>query len=188
MGGLIELTDPASLGVSGQVEETGLTFTENAVLKATGYRDMTGLATLADDSGLVVDALAGRPRVRSARYAGEHATDEENLSLLLREMTGVPKERRAARFECVVAVAMPGRDVVTFSGEVSGTITEGPLGHRGFGYDPVFALPDSGSPHGGLTMAQLSPSDKSALSHRGHAARKAAEWLYSKVLADHTYN
>lgn len=138
---------------------------------------MSGLATLADDSGLVVDALDGRPGVLSARYAGESATDAENVARLLAELSGVPMDERTARFQCVIAVAIPGREVATFTGSVEGSIAVAPKGEGGFGYDPVFVL--SGSDHAGMTMARLSPSAKSVLSHRGLAAEKAAEWLRS---------
>ncbi len=138
---------------------------------------MSGLATLADDSGLVVDALDGRPGVMSARYAGESATDGENVARLLAELSGVPMDKRKARFRCVIAVAVPGKEVVMFTGLVEGTIALAPKGAGGFGYDPVFVL--SGSDHGGMTMAQLSPADKAKLSHRGMAAAKAAGWLSS---------
>ncbi len=136
---------------------------------------MSGLAALADDSGLVVDALGGRPGVRSARYAGEGATDRENLERLLREMRGVPAGARTARFECVVAVALDGREVATFSGTVEGSIAPSPAGDGGFGYDPVFLVGGPGP--AARTMAQLSAAEKAAVGHRGLAVRRAAEWL-----------
>jgi XTP/dITP diphosphohydrolase len=178
-GGSLDLTDLVTEGISADVEETGSTFEANAVLKAIAYRDMSKLAALADDSGLVVDALDGRPGVRSARYAGENATDAENVARLLDELRDVPLALRTARFECVIAVAMPGKAVVTFTGSVAGTIALAPKGDKGFGYDPVFLLPNSGAQFGGLTMAQLSPEEKGGLSHRGVAAGKAARWLRS---------
>ncbi len=121
--------------------------------------------------------LGGRPGVRSSRYAGERATDDENVTKLLGEMLAVPASQRAARFQCVVAVAIPGREVATFAGSVEGTIAEKLRGEGGFGYDPVFALSDSLD--GSRTMAQLSPLEKSKLSHRGMAAARAAAWLRS---------
>lgn len=182
-GGPIWLLDLDSAGISDEVEETGSSFAENAILKATAYREISGLATLADDSGLVVDALDGRPGVRSARYAGAHASDEENVARLLDEMRDVPTGSRTGRFECVVAIALPGREIVTFDGSVEGTIAETPQGDGGFGYDPVFLL--TGDGQGSRTMAQLSASEKAALSHRGVAARKAAEWLRT-IVAERT--
>ena len=175
----LDLTDLGAEGISADVAETGSTFEANAVLKAIAYRDMTGLAALADDSGLVVDALDGRPGVRSARYASENATDAENMARLLSELVAIPEAQRTARFECVIAVALPGKAVATFTGSVAGTIAQAPKGDKGFGYDPVFLLPNSGAPFGGLTMAQLSPEEKAGLSHRGLAAGKAARWLRS---------
>lgn len=143
---------------------------------------MSGLATLADDSGLVVDALGGRPGVKSARYAGEHATDLDNLEKLLDEMQGIPLGRRKARFECVVALALPERDVVTFTGSIEGSIACAPAGQQGFGYDPVFVPKGAREDRPGQTMAHLSTADKADLSHRGRAARNAAEWLSRLVL------
>jgi XTP/dITP diphosphohydrolase len=147
-------------------------------LKAIAYQRMSGVATLADDSGLQVDFLDGKPGVKSARYAGENATDAENVEKLLAELSGVPVNSRAARFQCVIAVALPGKEVATFTGSVEGTIAVAPKGEGGFGYDPVFVL--SGSDHGGKTMAQLSPFAKAKLSHRGRAAARAARWLRSQ--------
>ena len=169
------LTDLASEGVRGEVPETGRTFEENAALKAAGYREMTGLAALADDSGLEVDALDGRPGVLSARYAGDGATDEANLRLLLSEMRGVPPGMRTARFRCAVAVALGGREIATFAGSVDGSIALAPAGDGGFGYDPVFVVEGPGS--AARTMAQLPPAEKAAISHRGIAVRLAARWL-----------
>ena len=175
--------------ISTQVGETGLTFEQNAILKAAAYREMSGLATLADDSGLVVDALDGLPGVRSARYAGEHATDLDNLEKLLHAMRGVPPERRTARFECVVALALPGRDIVTFAGTVEGTIACQPAGGAGFGYDPVFVLKGVGNDRPAQAMAHMSIADKADLSHRGQAARNAADWLRRlAMLGNSPYN
>jgi len=157
-------------GVSGGVEEAGGTFEENARLKAAGYARMSGRLVLADDSGLEVDALRGEPGVRSARYGGEGLTDRERVPLLLEAMRGVQPGQRAARFRAVLAVAGPGvgREPLTFEGVLEGEIAERPLGGGGFGYDPVFWLPERG-----VTVAQLSPEEKDAVSHRGRAARLA---------------
>ena len=176
-GSGLELTDLITEGISASVSETGSTFSENAILKAVGYREISGLPALADDSGLAVDALGGRPGVRSARYAGDEATDLDNLELLLSEMRDVPCGKRTARFLCVVAVALPDRQIETFSGAVEGFITTAPVGHGGFGYDSIFAVAEGGPNAAVRTMAQLSPEEKAEVSHRGMAMGKAAAWL-----------
>ena len=160
------------LCISMEVEETGATFEENAILKARAYCDCAGMLTMADDSGLVVDALGGRPGVLSARYGGEGLADEERVELLLGELEGVPWERRTARFRCVIALAWPEGRVETVDGVVEGVIQYEPEGCNGFGYDPVFRLPERG-----CTTAQLETSDKNRISHRGQAVRKAAKML-----------
>ena len=160
------------LGVSMTVEETGVTFAENAILKASAYCASAGMLTMADDSGLVIDALDGRPGVLSARYGGEGLTDPQRVELLLRELEDVPWEKRTARFCCVIALAWPGGRVETVEGTVEGVIQYEPEGCNGFGYDPIFHLPDRS-----CTTAQLSTSDKNRISHRGQAVRKAAELL-----------
>ena len=175
------LTDLESESILEEVDETGLTFEENAVLKANTYGKISGLPTLADDSGLVVDSLDGRPGVRSARYAGEPVCDDNNVEKLLREMRNTPTENRSAHFHCVVAVSMPGRETVTFDGRITGRISNEPRGSGGFGYDPVFIMTNHGAEAAALTMAQVSSQSKSILSHRGLASRKAAEWLYALV-------
>ena len=159
-------------GMSMTVEETGATFAENAVLKASAYCASAGMLTMADDSGLVVDALNGRPGVLSARYGGEGLTDPQRVELLLRELEGVPWEKRTARFRCVIALTWPGGQVETVEGVVEGVIQYEPEGCNGFGYDPIFHLPERG-----CTTAQLSTSDKNCISHRGQAVRKAANFL-----------
>jgi len=168
----LELTSPAREGLSLEVEETGESFAENARLKAIAYAQASGLLTLADDSGLEVDALGGRPGVRSARYAGEGADDERRYRLLLEEMRGVPWEKRTARFRCVIAIATPEGEVRTAEGTCEGIIAFEPRGEHGFGYDPVFYLPQHGK-----TMAELEPSAKNRISHRARAAQKAREIL-----------
>lgn len=159
-----------------EVEETGRTFEENAVRKATAVADATSLVTLADDSGLVVDALGGEPGVHSARYAsdvaGENAGDGENIVKLLRELADVPAARRTARFVCAVAIAAPGRLLATMEGCVEGRILEVPRGAGGFGYDPVFYYEPFGA-----TFAEVDQSKKSSVSHRGQALKKARAWL-----------
>lgn len=146
------------------VEETGSTFEENAVMKALSVARCAGRAAVADDSGLEVDALGGAPGVFSARYAGEGASDRENLEKLLAEMAGVPEDRRTARFVCVMALALPDGPVETFRGAVEGRIGRSPEGRTGFGYDPVFR------PEGRRrTFAQMEPREKDSMSHRGRA-------------------
>ena len=161
-------------GVSDDVAETEDTFRGNAVLKATAYAQQTGLLTLADDSGLEVDALGGRPGVLSARYGGPGTTAVDRYQLLLAELAGVPTERRTARFHCVAALAAPdGALLGTAHGVCEGVIALGPSGDGGFGYDPVFYLPQYG-----LTMAQLDAAEKNRISHRGRAAAAIAPQLH----------
>lgn len=156
-----------------EVIEDGETLEDNALLKARALVAATGRSAIADDTGLFVDALDGAPGVWSARYAGEHATYSDNCEKLLRELDGVPPENRTARFRTVAAVAYPDGSWFVVDGEVEGTIALSPIGENGFGYDPVF-LPESGR---GRSMAQLTPEEKHALSHRGNAFRALAEAL-----------
>ena len=171
-GAPFQLVSLSDVGIVTDVEETGLTFEENATLKAETYRDLSGLPTLADDSGLEVDALGGDPGVRSARYAGENATDDDRIALLLRNLADTPADERTARFRCVIAIAVPGKRTRLFDGAIEGLIVDEPRGDNGFGYDPVFLVAREG-----LTMAELSSEKKNALSHRAIAARKAAREL-----------
>ncbi len=213
---LVSLSD---MGITDEVEETGVTFHENAALKTSGYAALSGLLTLADDSGLEVDALDGAPGVYSARYGelpslappyeggaggvvptstepASKMTDQDRVSLLLRNMEEVPWERRTARFRCVIAVGRPGQGGsgeipptplyergasigLTFMvGSVAGMIQYEPVGDEGFGYDPVFYLPSFGQ-----TMAQISLADKNRISHRSDAARKAVAFLSDQLSA-----
>ncbi|MFN3974895.1 MAG: XTP/dITP diphosphatase [Dehalococcoidia bacterium] len=162
----------ADLGISTEVEESGHTFIENALLKARTYCQMTGLPTLADDSGLEVDALSGEPGVKAKRYAGENATDPQRIAFLLGKLEGVPWEQRTARFRSVIALAFPDGRTYTVEGTLEGVIAFAPQGTGGFGYDPVFYLPEKGK-----TVAQLSLEEKNTISHRGKAARKAVALL-----------
>ncbi len=166
---IVTLTD---MGITLEVAETGQNFEENARLKAGAYARASGLLTLADDSGLEVDALGGEPGVRSARYAGKDATDAERNSFLLAKLNDVPENKRAARFVCVIAIAAPEGKITTFRGECRGFIANAPLGKHGFGYDPVFYVPEMGK-----TMAELTPEEKNRVSHRARAAAKAREAL-----------
>ena len=168
----LEITYLDELGITEEVEETGSTFEENARIKATEYARMTGLLTWADDSGLEVDALGGRPGVHSARYGGPGASDEEKYRRLLAEMEGVPEGSRTARFRSVVAIATPSGRVWTTAGKCEGVIARHPRGKFGFGYDPIFYLPWLGK-----TMAELPPEKKNEISHRGEASRKAKKLL-----------
>ena len=169
-----QVVRPAQAGVELNVEEDGATFQENAVKKARAFAQASGLLTVADDSGIEVDALDGRPGVLSSRYAGPGASDEDRVRLLLREMKEVPWEKRTARFRCVIAIARPNGPIETCEGTCEGMIAHQSRGANGFGYDPVFYLPERR-----VTMAELPPEEKNAISHRGRAARKAAERLRS---------
>ena len=146
------------------VEETGATFRENAILKATTFAAELGMLTLADDSGLEVDALDGKPGVKTARYGGLGLSPKQRYELLLKALADVPWEKRSTRFRCVIALAMPEHLVGVSAGTCEGMIANVPKGSRGFGYDPVFFLPDRG-----LTMAQLESDEKHQISHRGKA-------------------
>ncbi len=167
-----EIVTMAEEGISVEVEEAGESMEENARLKATVIAEKSRLLTLADDSGLEVDALGGEPGRFSARYAGENATDKDRVEYLLRRMNGLPRENRAARFRCVIALATPDGKVELCAGECPGLIAFEPRGKHGFGYDPIFYLPELGK-----TMAELPLAQKNELSHRGQAARKAAQAL-----------
>jgi XTP/dITP diphosphohydrolase len=167
-----ELVTPADVGIDIEVEESVSSFEENARLKATTLAAASGLLALADDSGLEVDALGGEPGVRSHRYAGEGASDTERIDYLLAKLKDVPAEKRTACFRCVIAVAAPDGMVDYCSGECRGMITTEPRGEHGFGYDPVFYLPELGK-----TMAELAPEEKNRISHRARAAEQARELL-----------
>jgi XTP/dITP diphosphohydrolase len=164
----VDITWLTAEGIAFEVAETGRTFEENAILKATTYARLSGLLTWADDSGLEVDYLNGWPGVASARHAGPEAGDEERIRILLARMEGVPYEKRAAVFRCVIALASPEGLLFTASGSTSGVIARFPAGEGGFGYDPVFFVPKFGR-----TFAELPTETKNAISHRGRAARRA---------------
>ena len=156
-----------------EVIEDGATFRENALKKARVLAAYSGKPALADDSGLVVDSLGGRPGVYSARYAGEGATDRDNIAKLLAELRGI--ENRLARFVCVLALVYPGGREITAEGACEGVIMTEPRGEGGFGYDPVFYLPELGK-----TMAELPPEKKNTLSHRARAAEALIKLLREK--------
>jgi XTP/dITP diphosphohydrolase len=166
------LTTLADEDIDIDVEETGQTLEENAKLKATAYANISQSLVAADDSGLEVDALGGEPGPLSARYAGENVTDQQRISFLLSRLEGVPWEKRSAQFRCVIAIASPTGNTQLCEGECRGYITFEPKGTQGFGYDPIFYLPQLDK-----TMAELSMEEKNQVSHRSRAARKAVEFL-----------
>ncbi len=171
------ITQDETKAASVDVIEDGSTFSENAIKKAETIMKITGLPTIADDSGLCVDALSGAPGIYSARYAGEGATDDQKIQKLFGELKDVPFEKRSARFICVIALAIPEKETVTFPGEVHGVITTEKKGDNGFGYDPVFYIPQYS-----LTMAELDAEVKNKISHRFHASEKLAEYVRKECL------
>ncbi|HVJ21455.1 MAG TPA: RdgB/HAM1 family non-canonical purine NTP pyrophosphatase [Polyangiaceae bacterium] len=177
---LLSVTDV--LGEPLSVSEDGLTFEQNAAIKAKAVCSATRMLALADDSGLEVEALGGRPGVRSARYASERATDAENNAALLRELEDVEDRSRAARFRCVLALVSPWRDgqVQVAEGTCEGAIARAPRGSGGFGYDPLFIVPD----FEGRAMAELSEDEKNSISHRARAAR-ALKPMLIRALNEH---
>jgi XTP/dITP diphosphohydrolase len=154
------------------VEEDGATFAENAVKKAQSAAQATGKPVIADDSGLEVDALGGRPGVYSARFAGESASDAANNAKLLEELADIPDGQRNAAFRCSIALCFPDGNCRTFSGELNGVILKEPKGMGGFGYDPLFLVPEYG-----LTLAELPLAMKNGISHRGKALARLKEYL-----------
>ena len=179
-GGLpLSLVTLADVGISDEAPEDGATFEENAVQKARFYAEQSGHWTLADDSGLEVDALNGAPGVYTRRYAGADATDQQNYEKLIGALIGLPRTQRGARFVCCMALVDPslGNSEAPriFRGERRGEIIEGPRGTGGFGYDPVFEVD-------GRTMAERSPEEKDQLSHRGQAAARVAAVLRAELV------
>ncbi len=172
-----ELVSPAELGISTEVDEVGGSMEENARIKATTLARESKLLTLADDSGLEVDALSGEPGRLSARYAGEGTSDRDRIDYLLAKLKGLPWEKRTAHFQCVIALATPEGEVELCSDECWGVITFEPKGEGGFGYDPIFYLPGLGK-----TMAELTLEEKNKVSHRGRAARQVIKLLRRKYL------
>lgn len=174
----LQVISLADAGITWEVEEMGQTFEENARLKAQAYRHATQLLTLADDSGLEVDALGGAPGVHSARYGGPNLASQQRVVLLLEQLKEVPAGKRQARFRCVIALAQPHGPIQTTEGVCEGEIAFAPRGAGGFGYDPVFYLPEYG-----LTMAELPPEVKNRISHRGRAA-DAAKQIVQAIIAN----
>ena len=154
------------------VEETGNSFAENAVLKASEYVQMSHMLTLADDSGLEIDALGGAPGVHSARFLGRETSYEERFRVILEKLQGLPLDQRSARFRCVIALAEPTGNIRIVEGVVEGVIADCPRGSHGFGYDPIFFLPELGK-----TFAELESVDKNRISHRARAAQAAYKLL-----------
>ena len=166
----VEVVTPKSLGIDLEVEETGTTFAENAMLKAKAICEAANLPAIADDSGLCVDALAGAPGVYSARYGGEGLDDVGRYRLLLENLRG--QTTRTAHFACAIACAFPNGDTLTAEGKVEGTIAFAPMGEGGFGYDPIFFVPEKRK-----TFSQLTAEEKNEISHRGVALRDFAAKL-----------
>jgi len=177
-GVAFELLSPADIGLKLDVAETGSTYAANARLKARAFAKASGLLSLADDSGLEVDALGGAPGVLSARYAGVGATDTARVSFLLDKLKGVPQIERRARFICVMALSAPSGKVRQATGSCRGLITFEPKGGCGFGYDPIFYFPKLKK-----TMAELPPELKNTISHRARAARRAHRLLLTEGAA-----
>jgi XTP/dITP diphosphohydrolase len=178
-----EVATPAEVGIRVEVAETGGTYAANALLKARAFAEAGNCLALADDSGVEVDALDGRPGLQSARYGGPGLDDAGRVQFLLRELEGVPPERRTARFRALVALAWPVRSELrtenselVFEGVQEGRIAEAPRGDRGFGYDPVFLVDTR------RTQAEISDDEKDRISHRGQAVRAAAAWLRERCL------
>ena len=177
-GAPVELVGLANWPKAPEVEETGQTLEDNALLKAHSGVTYTGLAAAADDTGLFVEALGGAPGVHAARYSGPAATYESNNRKLLNALANVPAGKRAARFVCLVALAAPGAVPILFRGELAGRILDAPRGENGFGYDPLF-LPDGSE----RTLAELALDEKNRISHRHAAFRKLAEFLKTAARA-----
>ena len=171
---LVTLDD---IGIRDDVAENGATFAENARTKAEAYAQQSGLLTLADDSGLQVDALGGEPGVRSKRYAGANKSDAERIAFLLDKLRAVPPGKRAARFRCAIALATPDGKLWETDGACEGEIAFEPRGENGFGYDPIFQIAERGA-----RMAELSTTEKNKVSHRARAAEKARQILEQMVV------
>lgn len=174
-----QLVGLRDVGITDDVDETGTTFTANAVLKAEAYSQRSGLITLADDSGIEIAALNGAPGIHSARYGG--LTGRAQLELVLKQLADVPFHDRIARFVCVIALAVPGQPTQTVEASLPGVVEFEPKGEHGFGYDPIFYLLEHG-----MTMAQLPAGEKNRISHRAQAVEKARPLLQALVQASPT--
>jgi XTP/dITP diphosphohydrolase len=176
----LEITSLRQEAIDYEPEETGVTFEENAVLKANAFAERSGLLTLADDSGLEIDRLGGAPGVHSARYGGtRRGEDVRRYELVLRQLEGVPQPERTGRFRCVVALATPEGQVTMAEGAIEGVIAFEPQGEQGFGYDPIFFIPEFD-----CTMAQLPPETKNRISHRARAVRAAVPIIRRLVMGE----
>ena len=171
-GTSIQIISLKEAGIHADIEENGQSFEENAVIKAEAIRDLTGQMAIADDSGLVIDYLDGMPGIYSSRFMGEDTPYPVKNKAILEKLKDAEGEERSARFICAMAIAYPDQDTRVFTGVMEGRIAEEIAGEGGFGYDPIFFLPERG-----LTSAQLSPEEKNAISHRGKALRQAAAVL-----------
>lgn len=167
---IITMDETKAKGID--IEENGETFEENALIKARAVAKITNLPTIADDSGICVEYLNGKPGVRTARYAGENATDDENIDKLLDALSGIPEEKRGAYFACSIAVVFPSGEEKTFFGKCDGRILTERHGENGFGYDPIFFVPEHG-----CSMAELSPDVKNSISHRSRALSEMMKGL-----------
>lgn len=172
----VEVISMREAGVSAEIVEDGETFEENAVIKARTIMELTGEITLADDSGLEIDALGGEPGVYSARYMGEDTSYHIKNNDLIRRLSQVPRQQRTARFVCSIAAAFPDGEIITTDGVIEGLIGYEEAGENGFGYDPIFVVPQLG-----CTTAQLSDEQKNEISHRGKALRKMKEELRKRM-------
>lgn len=166
----IEVISMKDAGIEADIEENGTTFEENAVIKAKTIHDLTGEAVMADDSGLEIDYLNKEPGVLSARYMGEDTSYHIKNANLVERLAGVPDEQRTARFVCVIALVLPNGEILTTRGDFEGRIGYEEKGENGFGYDPIFYVPECG-----CYSAELKPEQKNAISHRGQALRKMKE-------------
>ena len=166
------IVTPAEVGLALEVVEDGATYAENATLKARVFAQASRMLSMADDSGIEVDALDGRPGIYSARYGGPEASNKDRVELLLRELHDMPRERRGCRYVALIALAGPDGRLESFEGVCEGMVAWKPEGPNGFGYDPIFY-----SPAHGMTVAQMPPELKDRISHRGQAARLAAGFL-----------
>ena len=168
-----DVISQSEAGINIEVEETGNSFDENAALKAKAINKITGLATIADDSGLSVDFLDGAPGIYSARFAGENASDKDNNDKLLKMLSGIPKEKRNAKFICAIHFISEDGENISVQGQCSGQIGFSPVGEHGFGYDPIFIV-------GEKSMAELSPEEKNKISHRAITLNKLTNELMKR--------
>lgn len=173
----IEVVSMADAGIDIEIEESGKTFEENAIIKAEAIKNLTNEIVMADDSGLIIDAMPNELGVYSARFMGEDTSYEIKNKEILNRLEGLPNEKRSARFVCTIAIAIPNKDTKIFKGVIEGYIALEATGDNGFGYDPIFYVPELGR-----TTAQLTEEEKNKISHRGKALAKAADELKKIIL------